>query len=124
MDTLDNYTVTYKHLKIQESDTVMGKEILNLMSAVAALGIKLQWGREYGFLDDDVRATELRKLNAEELKGLPTNNLVTERDLSKFIRLSEVAKFRNYQFKAKGIQKDITLYKASKGEVDQEARKL
>ena len=49
MDTLDNYTVTYKHLKIQESDTVMGKEILNLMSAVAALGIKLQWGREYGF---------------------------------------------------------------------------
>ena len=71
-----------------------------------------------------MRATELRKLNAEELKGLPTNNLVTERDLSKFIRLSEVAKFRNHQFKAKGIQKDITLYKASKGEVDQEARKL
>ena len=103
MDTLDNYTVTYKHLKIQESDTVMGKEILNLMSAVAALGIKLQWGREYGFLDDDVRATELRKLNAEELKGLPTNNLVTERDLSKLSSLSEVAKFRNYQFKAKGI---------------------
>ena len=77
MDILDNYTVTYKHLNIQEQ-TVLGKEILNLMYTDAALSIKLQCGREYGFSDDDQRATELHKLNAGELKGLPTNNIPTE----------------------------------------------
>ena len=102
MDMVDNYTVTYKHLNIQEPDTVLGKEILNLMCNDARLGIKLQCRREYGF-SDGVRATELHKLNKRELKGLPTNNLVTERDLSKLSSLSEVAKFRNYQLKAKGI---------------------
>ena len=101
IDTLDNYTVTYKHLNIQEPDTVLGKEILNLMCTDAALGIKLQCGIEYGFSDDDVKANELHKLNEGELKGLPTNNLVT--DLPKFSHLSEVSQFCNYQFKAKGI---------------------
>ena len=52
-------------------------------------------------IDDDVRANELHKLNEGELKGLPTNTLVT--DLPKFSHLSEVSKFCNYQFKAKGI---------------------
>ena len=89
MDTLDNYNVIYKHLNIQEPDTVLGKEILNLMCTNAALGIKLQCGREYGFSDHDVRAIELHKLNKGELKGLQTNNLVTERDLSKFSHLSQ-----------------------------------
>ena len=79
----------YKHLNIQEPDTVLGKEILNLMCTNAALGIKLQCGREYGFSDHDVRAIELHKLNKGELKGLQTNNLVTERDLSKFSHLSQ-----------------------------------
>ena len=124
MDTLDNYTVTYKHLNIQEPDTVLWKEILNLMCTDAALGIKLQCRREYGSSDYDVRATKLHKLNEGQLKGLPANNLVSERDLSKFSTLSQVANFRNYQFKAKGIRNDMTLYKANKVKVDQLARKL
>ena len=124
MDRLDNYTVTYQHLNIQEPHTVLGKEILNLMCTDAAVGIKLHCGREYCFSDDEVRATELHKLNEGKLKGLPTNNLETERDLSKFSRLSEVATVPNYHFKVKGIWNDITFYKTSKGEVDQLARKL
>ena len=103
MDRLDNYTVTYQHLNIQEPHTVLGKEILNLMCTDAAVGIKLHCGREYCFSDDEVRATELHKLNERKLKGLPTNNLETERDLSKFSHLSELATFPNYQFKVKGI---------------------
>ena len=87
IDALDNYTVTYKHLNLQEPDTVLGKEILNLMSTDRALGIKLQCGIEYGFSDDDVRANELHELNDVVLRGLPTNNLVT--DLPKFSHLSE-----------------------------------
>ena len=67
-----------------------------MMCNDAALGVKLQCGKEYGFSDDDVRATELHKLIEGELKGLPSNNLVTKRDLSKFSCLSDVAKFRNY----------------------------
>ena len=67
-----------------------------MMCNDAALGIKLQCGKKYGFSDDDVRAIELHKLNEGELKSLPSNNLVTERDLSKFSRLSDVAKFRYY----------------------------
>ena len=63
-------------------------------------------------------------LSAKELKGLATNNLVTERDLSKFSRLSEVAKFCNHKFKANGIRNDMTLYKSNKGEVYQVVRKL
>ena len=124
MDTLDNYTVTYKHLNIQEPDTVSWKEIRNLMCTDAALDIKLQCRREYGFSDDDVRATKLHKLNERQLKGIPTNNLVAERDLSKFSPLSQVVKFCNYQFKAKVIQNDMTLYKANKVKVDQLPRKL
>ena len=41
------------------------------------------------------RATQLDKLTEEELFGLPTNNLNTEKDFSKFSRLSELANFRN-----------------------------
>ena len=63
MDTLDNYTVTYNSLKIQEPERVLWNEILNLMCTDAALGIKLQCRREYAFSDDDVRATKLHKLN-------------------------------------------------------------
>ena len=62
-------------------------------------------------------------LTPAELLGLPTNNLDTERDLSKFSCLSEVAKFRNNKFSAKGIRNDMTLYQSKKGEVQSIARK-
>ena len=90
----------------------------------AAEGLKLQCGREYGFSSDEARATQLHKLTESQLQGLPTNNLVTETDLSKFSRLAEVAKLRNKNFKAKGIRNDMTLYQSNKGEVQNLARKI
>ena len=67
------------------------------MCVDAANAVKLQCGSEYGFADDSElpRATQLDKLTEEELFGLPTNNLNTEKDFSKFSRLSELANFRN-----------------------------
>ena len=78
---------------------------------------KLQCGREYGFSDDSqlLTATQLDKLTQDELLGLPTNNLSTERDFPKFSRLSEVAKFRDYRGQAKGIKNDMTPYKSKRG---------
>ena len=52
-----------------------------------------------------------------------TNNLDTLRDFSKFSRLSEVARFRNGKFSAKGIQNDMTLFKSKKGGVQNIIRK-
>ena len=48
-------------------------------------------------------ATKLVKLNANQLTYLPTNNLDTEHDFSKFCKLSEIARFHNKKFSAKGI---------------------
>ena len=53
----------------------------------AAAAIKFQCGREYGFTDGEKsRATNLSLLSVQELEGLPTNNLITEKDLSRFDR--------------------------------------
>ena len=54
---------------------------------------------------------------ANELEGLPTNNLVTERDLSRFDREAQVRKSRNKLFKAKNIPNNMVLYK-TKGEIE------
>ena len=111
-------------MHINEPDSELEKEILKRMCVDAAEGIKLQCGREYGFSEIKPRATQLDKLTPAELLGLPTNNLDTERDLSKFSRLSEVAKFRNNKFSAKGIRNDMTLYQSKKGEVQSIARNI
>ena len=53
------------------------------MCVSAAKAVKLQCGREYGFADqgEKQRATDLSKLKRQELEGLPTENLITERFL-------------------------------------------
>lgn len=61
------------------------------ISAVSA--IKLQCGREYGFSEDEkLRDTDLLSLSAEELNAFPTNNIISDHDLSRFDRISRVAK--------------------------------
>ena len=49
MDKSKNYLVLQKHLNIQEPDTDLEKEMLNLICLDTADGVKLQCGREYGF---------------------------------------------------------------------------
>ena len=72
-----------------------------------------QTGREYGFakfhLANPPRATQLNLLTSDELEGLPTNNLESERHLAGFGKRAAVAKFRNQRFTAKGIRNDCTL---------------
>ena len=68
-------------------------------------------GRECGFSEAEKRATDLSTLAANELEGLPTNNLVTERDLSRFDRDAQVAKGRNRRFKAKNVRNNMVVYK-------------
>ena len=91
----------------------------------AASAVKLQCGREYGFGDDKARATDFSLLNDSDLEGLPTNNLIAERDLSRFDREANVAKSRNRRFKAKNIRNNMVLYK-SKNEIklDKLSKKL
>ena len=117
MRRLDKYCVSYKHLPVAEPDSDLMKEILHVICVGAAYGMKLQCSREYRFAGDSQlpRATQLDKLTEDELFGLSTNNLSTERDFSRFNRLSEGAKFRNYWFQAKGIRNDMILYKSKTG---------
>ena len=125
-DTLKDFIVQYRHVPVKSIDNELENEMLNVFCTSAAEGIQLQCGREYGFAKDDqeARATKLFKLSYEDLKDLPTNNLDTERDLAKFSHLSAVAKFRNKNFKAKGIRTDMVLYQAGQGIVDVVTKKI
>lgn len=55
MDTLKDYLVVYNHLNIQEPDTELVKELLNLMCLDPAEGLKLHCGREYEFSLNEAR---------------------------------------------------------------------
>ena len=85
------------------------------MCVSAAAAIKRQCGREYGFAEgEDLRTTDISKLNHRELQGLPTNNCVSKRDLSQFDREATVSRCRNRWFKAKNIRNNMVLYKSKK----------
>ena len=95
------------------------------MCISAAPAVKLKCRRQYGFSDAEKGATDLSTLAANELEGLPTNNLVTERDLSRFDREAQVAKSRNRRFKAKNIRNNMVLYETkSEIEVDKISKKI
>ena len=95
------------------------------MCISAAAAVKLQCGREYGFSDAEKRAADLSTLAANELEGLPTNNLVTERGLLRFDREAQYAKSRNRRFKANNIWNNMVLYKPkSEIKVDKISKKI
>ena len=56
-------------------------KITNMMCLEAARGVKLQYGREYGFdnTTTDLQDTILSEFDKAELKGLPTHNITGER---------------------------------------------
>ena len=67
----------------------------------AAEAVLCQCGREYGFSDEPLRATDISTLTPEEREGLPTNNCISEGDLSRFDKEAVVSGCRNRKFKAK-----------------------
>ena len=103
VDTLSKFIVSIHGMSTSMLSSDLSKRIVDKMCISAAAAVKLQCGRECGFYDAEKRATDLSTLAVSELEGLPTNNLVTERDLSRFNREAQVAKSRNRRFKAKNI---------------------
>ena len=114
VDTLSKFVVSIRGLRnpILSSDTA--EMIVREMCVAAAEAIKLQCGREYGFSDGKLRATDISKLTSSEIAGLPTNNCISERDLSKFDREALVSRCRNYKFKGINIRNNMMLYKSKR----------
>ena len=79
---------------------------LKMMCTSAASAVKLQCGREY-----TLRAVDVSLLNDSDLEGLPTNNLIAERLLSRFGRETNVEKSRKRRFNPKTFE--ATWYFAS-----------
>lgn len=114
-ETLKNFIVSIHRMPTPILSGDVSKKIIDMMCISSAAAVKLQCGREYGFSrGEELRATDLSSLAPRELAGLPTNNLVTERDLSRFDREARVAKSRNRRFKAKNIRNNMMLYKTTK----------
>ena len=113
MDTLQDVQVNYKHVAFAiEAE----KEVINRMCVEAAKGFELQCGRKYGLGTSEFpssRTTKLHALQPEELKSIPTNNIICERLLATFSRFANVSKFRNRKFSAKGIKDNIVLHQAN-----------
>ena len=82
------------------------------MYIAAAKNLQPQCGRECGFAGEEKEhATILSILNKSDLDGLPTNNLIAERDLSRF--------------KAKNIQNNLMLNKNKKAvKIDKVSKKI
>ena len=86
------------------------------MCDAVAEGLRLQRGREYGFYNEDFtpRAANINEIEDMDLELIPSNNLICERNLSKFSNLAEKsAKCSNRHFKGNSMRDDITLYKAN-----------
>ena len=62
-------------------------------------------------------------LEKEEFEKYKTNNLINERDLSRFDRESRVAKCRNRKFKAKNITNNMVLYERMEIKFDRVSKK-
>ena len=125
--TLQKFIVSIHGIPNPTLTSEISQTIVNEMCISAAAAIKLQCAREYGFSDEDekLRTTDLSVLTNEELEGLPTNNLITERDLSRFDREARVSKCRNRRFKAKNIRNNMVLYKnKSEYKIDKTSRKI
>ena len=116
VDTLSKFIVSIHGMSTPTLSSDLSKRIVDKLCISAAASVKLQCGKKYGFSDVEKRATDLSTLASNELEDLPANNLVTERDLSRFDREAQVAKSRNRRFKTKNIQNNMVLYKA-KGEI-------
>ena len=96
VETLKDFVVLIHRMSVPTLSTEASRKIINMMCLSAATAIKLQCGREYGFSDGEkLRVTDLSSLTGQELNDLPTNNIISECDLSRFDRETRVAKSRS-----------------------------
>ena len=120
IDTLCKFVVEMRHVPVNQPTSELGLKLMKLFCIEAAEGIMLQCGSEYGFsIQSSSRATDISKLEKNELQGLPTENLKCERNLSVFDnRSGKVGKSRNKKFTGKSIRNDVMLYRKVQGVVD------
>jgi len=119
-NTLKQYHVDYSFEPVEPTSEVE-KHILGEFCNRAGSVLAIQRGREYGFGMQDVapRATTLNTIDADQLVGLPTNNLDCERDLAKFDQLAaRSASCSNRKFTAKGIRDQMTVYKSTQVNIE------
>lgn len=80
-------------ISVPKITSELAQNIINRICSSAAAAVKQQYGREYGFSDGEkLRAIDLSMISVSDLKGLPTNNLATERNLSQFYREAKVTR--------------------------------
>ena len=129
VDCLSEYHVEWKRVKVIAPDSALEKYIFDRMLEAVAEGLKIQRGREYGFSDEvntNPRATVVSDIDDDELYLIPSNNLICERELSKFSNVAaKSARSSNRNFQAKSIRDDMALYKSRNVEkVNQDLRKI
>ena len=126
MDTLSDYLVEYYHVTIK-APTSETDHLLKAMCEGASKSILLQCGHKYGFgqeTDAPVRAMQLHLLSKEDLAGLPTNNIPSERVFSVFDRKATAAKSQNKVFKAKSIRNDMILHQSSQRITEEKVKQI
>lgn len=112
LDTLRNFKVDYS-FEIPSIDSNIVRCLIDNFCVQASSDLKTQKGREYGFGNDKkLRATDLSSLSQSELKGLPCNNLVCERELGKVdYLLSTSSKTSPKHFEGLGKFHDLFQFK-------------
>ena len=101
-NTLEAFIVKWRHYEVPEHSCELEKLIIQKLCLSAAAV------REY-FPDGDLTDERATNISEEKKTGLPTNNLIPERDFSVFDRLSRIAKQRNRKFKATNIRNDMKM---------------
>ena len=104
-DTLEKFVVSIHGMPVTVLSTDVAKEITG-MCISAAEALKRQCGREHGFAGNGkLQATDISQLTPEERAGLPTNNCISERDLSQFDKEAVVAHYSESALQGKEHQK-------------------
>lgn len=118
LTTLDDFHVPWKHVHMdrQQPTSELDKYLLQQMCYNSADGIVMQCGREYWGDERAPRATELYKLADDQLKHIPSENMICERNLAKFGYLASIsAVHSNKYFKANRIRDDLMFSEGDEG---------
>lgn len=103
LDTLREYKVEFS-FNLHHDQTLIESRLLEKFCERTSKCLIDQKGREYGLVENPKpRATQLNLLSESELEGLPTNNILSERNLAMFDKeMIAFGRNTNKNFKAKG----------------------
>ena len=117
-DTLARFKVPRHQYQVKELTSPLEKLLFSKMCIAASQVIERQCDREYNpnpgpLAPPRPRGTVICEQTEEQLEGLPTNNLINERDFSVFDRRSkQPAKTANKCFTGQNLKNDMTLLHA------------